>query len=379
MPTPLFPFDLPSILPDLVPMSAKQRESGLLLRATTVMLSLALLTLSVHAQGQPSPVITAPQDVTFNLLANAPQQSLYQLEQTRRFRTPTNQMVSVNEELTVDGNGQGNSPFRLDFLSVVGAPLTSADSVKWSGTYQRFGSLFYEHGSFRVHDPVLAAQNYRIRVFGQGVRINRAIWRVVVFPLRLDKSIWLLDLDALTGIPLYTAEFDSSARVVSELVVTQFAAAAQVSRLPANWAWQPRMSVTALPLTADAVMQFPANTHVIRPATGALMSDYRRVRSHLTDNPFNGERSLVDTFCDGIDEFFVVQTPGRLDPFAGSPSLKLPGGKTSADTIAYYDDPSLRVYEFFQRGVSFQVAGRGSLTRLDGFVKQAYVQAYRQK
>lgn len=332
----------------------------------------------VHAQA-PQPSIGSANDITFQLLARSPYSQLYQVDQLRRFHDRQNQLVEVDESLTVDGNGDRTSPFRLQFRGVVGCALNAQQSQKWSNTYQRYGSLFYEYGSFRVHDADLAAQNYRLLTFGTVLRANRCCWRTVVYPRRLDKSVWLLDLDAETAVPLYVAEFDANGRLVSQVQVTRFATSQQVGRLGSNWEWRPRMQITPIGATDDGQLPFTDDVHVVKPTTGTLMPDYRLLRSHIADDPFNGERSLVDTFSDGIDAFFVVQTPGRVDPFASAPSARLPGGKLPADTIAYYDDPSLRVYQFHQHGVGFQIAGRGSLTRLDQLAKRIYVQAYRQQ
>lgn len=359
-------------------MTSLPNRSGVLHHVCGV--AFALMAMSPAANGQaPQLAISGPQDITFALLARAPYQSLFQTEQTRRFRDRNHQLVEVNERLTVDGNGDRTSPFRLEFLGVVGQTLNSAETQRWDITYQRFGSLFYEHGSFRVHDAALAQRNYRLQTFGTVMRAGHLCWRTVVYPRRLDKSVWLVDLDAETGIPFYIAEFDSSGHPLSEVLVTRFTSAMQVGRLGADWAWKPRMKILPVDIGATQKALLDGKVKVIKPVTDPLMPDYDLLRAHVAQNSFNGERSLVQTYCDGIDEFFIVQTAGRGDPFAMAPSATLPDGKTPADTIAYYDDPTLRVYQFHLRGVSFQIAGRGSLTRLDQLSKQVYVQAFQQR
>ncbi|GAB4142248.1 MAG: hypothetical protein Fur0037_09360 [Planctomycetota bacterium] len=338
----------------------------------------AMLSAFAPAQGQ-QPAIRGPNDVTFELLASAPYGHLVQMEQTRRFLTPAGGFVDVRERVTVDGDGTRTSPFRLDYLGVVGVAPNSPEDQKWAATYGKYASLFYEHGSFRVHDATLAAANYRIHTFGTTTIVGRTCWRGVVYPLRLDKSIWLVDLDSETGIPLHVAEFDSGARLIGELTVTRFAVAAQVQRLGGNWAWSPRMRITPVDPQADTGSLFGPSVHVVSADTSRLMPDYSKLRSHVAENSFNGDRSLVDIYGDGIDEFFVVQTPGRPDPFASGPNALIStktGATKRPDTIAYYDDAALRVYEFHQHGVSFQIAGRGSLARLDQFSRQVYKQAY---
>ena len=94
----------------------------------------------------------------------------------------------------------------------------------------------------------------------------------------------------------------------------------------------------------------------------------------VADNPLNNRRSMVLTYTDGIDEFFVIESPGVPEYFAGLPSQSK-GGVGATNTIARYQDPTMRVLLFWDDGVGFQVAGRGSLGRLDGLAKSIYTQA----
>ena len=140
--------------------------------------------------------------------------------------------------------------------------------------------------------------------------------------------------------------------------------------------WERRQEVVSNNLANADTTGFKGERVFARLLQGTVVgpeaaTDYRAGALTTTDAP-------LDLALEG-DGFFVVQTPGRADPFASSPSGMVPGTKAKGDTIAYYDDPSLRVYEFHQHGVAFQLAGRGSLTRLDQLAKQIYVQAYRRK
>ena len=74
------------------------------------------------------------------------------------------------------------------------------------------------------------------------------------------------------------------------------------------------------------------------------------------------------SYTDGIDQFMVVQTVNVPDPFAG-----LPG--SAANTVGRFRDPAVSALVFWDNGVSFHVAGRGSLVRLDDVARTVYRQA----
>jgi hypothetical protein len=81
------------------------------------------------------------------------------------------------------------------------------------------------------------------------------------------------------------------------------------------------------------------------------------------------------SFSDGIDAFFVIQTPGQFDPLKGAPSSHRAAGGQAPHTIVFFDDPSMRVYLFHHGGRNVTVAGRGSLSRLAQVSRSIYRQA----
>jgi hypothetical protein len=283
-------------------------------------------------------------------------------------------MVEVNERLIVAPSASGDPLFSLTFVGVVGQQVGSTEYTHWQLTYQRYASLFHEHGSFRVRDAAAATSNYSILNFGQCVRANRVAYRAVILPHRLDKSIWLIDVDAITGLVLYSAEYDPSARLLGELEVTQLLSAQSVGRLPANWQWRPLSVVTAYP-DIDHAIAYLADPGLVRPRISDIAGEYSQSRVQVTESPLNLVRSLVVTFTDGIDEFFVIETPGQSNPLDLSPS-SVKGKKTSpSHTIAFYDDPSLRVYLFGEGSVMFEMVGHGAMLRLGQAAKRVYTQA----
>jgi len=113
---------------------------------------------------------------------------------------------------------------------------------------------------------------------------------------------------------------------------------------------------------------------LVHPRLDQQVGEYALQRTHVAEDPLNGARSLVLTYTDCIDAFFVVQAPGAPSPLQVFPNLIQPQG-TRTHTIAYHDDPAQRVYWFGQGDTTFTVAGSGALQRLDAVAKQIYRQA----
>lgn len=314
--------------------------------------------------------ITRPQPVatTFAALAQARLQQDYTAVQVRRFVDAQNQVVSVREQLVVDANGTDVPSFRLDFLGVEGHLPGSALHQQWQQTYARYGSLFHAHGSFTVRDLTKAQQNYTLHDFGLVVRAARQAMRNVVFPDTNDKSIWIVDVDVATAVPLYWAEFDFQFRLLAEVEVVTFQPAIAAPVASAN------------PTSVVHTDYTTAKTHLGNPpglvALPSQMANYALDRIETRDDPLNGQQKLVATYTDGVDEFLVGQAPGTADVFAGlMPSDKDGTPVPTGHTIARFQDAAMRVLLFWEGGVSFQVAGRGSLARLDAVAQQLFLQA----
>jgi hypothetical protein len=324
-------------------------------------------------QGGGLPIQVAT-DVTFPLLARAPFQSSYQADQVRRFLDSSGNLVELQERLTVEGNGTESSPFRLDFVDVLGpkpkGPVAT-QGPKWEGIYADHAGLLFLHSGFRVHDPVLAQANYSIMDFGTARRAGRDVRRVVVYPGRPDKAIWVVDVDTQTGIPLYSAEFDPSARLLGEVEITGLnLGSASIPQTP-NWNWSPRLTITNLTSPQQAATVLTGSPTI--PGVGQIMPEYALHDLHVAANALNASQTVVFGYTDGIDEFFVTEAFGASDPFAPSPMT--PRGAPHTHTIASYDDPGLRAYVFHESGVTFEVIGRGSLRRLEDVAKRVCHQA----
>ena len=320
------------------------------------------------AQVQSGPAIPNGSPVTFQLIAQAPQGVSHDSVRIRRFLDHGAQLVQVREQLRVQADGTSDPAFKLEFLDVVsGSSSTGTARTLWSEVYRKHAGLLHLHGGFRVRNAALAQQNYQLFDFGAGQRLGRAVRRVVVYPNAQDKAIWLVDLDVETGVALYCGEYDSRLQLISELETTTFTWNGPVIELgprsagkPA-WSWRPKMQVNRFQDFARAAAQFV--TAPVQPAVGAIVGDYSQNLVQITEDPVNGDRTLVLGYSDGVDEFFVLQTQGSDNPFLNSPAVRNVNA-TQAHAIASYDDASMRAYIFHEAGTTYWVVGSGSLSRL---------------
>ena len=288
------------------------------------------------------------------------------LVQLRRFRDGQGSVVAVRESLEIDADGSTEPRFALTFLGVEGELTGSPLYLKWQQSYGRHARQLFTHASFRIHDLARAQANYTLHDFGPTVRASRSARRVVVFPQSLDKAIWVIDVDSVTGVALYTAEFDAQMHLLAEVEALSFVPSVQP--LPAA-ATGPGAPVTHATFAA-AMTALASPPGVVDPDV-QLVAEYHLERVETRTDPLNAQAKLVMTYSDGIDQFMVVQSPGTTDFFAGLPA----GPATNGSTIGRYRDPAMSVLLFWEGGVSFQVAGRGALHRLDDLAKRVLLQA----
>lgn len=327
---------------------------ALALAAIGGLLPWAAATAQGDAPANPSPALVA--------LDQAARQQSYSAEQVRRFFDAKGGVTSVRERIDVVANGATTPDFLVTFLGVAGEPAGSPLHTRWQQTYARHGRRFFTQGSFRVTNLGSADANYTAHDFGPTVRAGRSARRFVVFPKTIDKSIWLIETDDATSVPLYFAEFDAQVRLLSEVEATLFttgsAPIAAQSAAP---------TVAADFQAARAMMGDPAE--VVDPAT-QVTGEYQLDKVEVQNDPLNGQWKLTMTYTDGIDQFLVTQTPGTTDSFG-----TLPGKARGMPVIGRYRDAAMSVLVFWEGGVSFQVSGRGSLQRLDAVARSIYRQA----
>lgn len=301
---------------------------------------------------------------TFSSIESADRSTDRTTVQVRRFRDAAGVVVAVRELLVVDAQPPQAQAHSLTFLSVDGHLPGSPVSQKWQQTYAKLADLYFEQ-SFHVRNLSKAQANYTLHDIGPSVRAGRGARRTVVFPSQLDKSIWLLDVDTATGLVLYAVEFDVQLRVLSEVEVVTFSASASL----------PLVTVSSQAATfGAAAAQLGNPVGLVNPTTHAV-AEYSLHRVEVRVDPWNGQQKLVLGYSDGIDQFFVTQKPGSLDPFAGLPGA---GTLDAGSTIARYRDQAMTALMFWDDGVAFEVTGSGALQRLDDLAKRIYAQALSQ-
>lgn len=336
------------------------------LRALAFVAAAALAPVTV-AVAQVDDVGTAPAQPSLQTLDQAQRNQDYTAVQIRRFVTPAApgvpaSVTSVRERLEVAANGTAKPSFALTFVGVEGEPAGSPLHLKWQQTYARHAAQFFAHGSFRVRDLTVASANYTTHDFGAVTRAGRPARRLVVFPTSVDKSIWLVEIDDATAVSLYTAEFDSHLNLLAEVEAVSFVDSVATFTPQASTA-APVADFTA----GKTAMGDPAG--LVEPVLTAT-SEYRLDRVEVQNDPLNGAWRMTLTYTDGVDQFVVVQSPGTPDAFAA-----LPGKANGGAVIGRFRDAAMSALVFWEGGVSFQVAGRGSLRRLDDLAKSVYLQA----
>lgn len=321
----------------------------------------------VRAQADEAGAAQATPAPTLQSMDQALRAQDYTAVQVRRFvvaatATAPAQVTSVREQLEVAANGTTSPAFALTFLGVEGEPAGSPRSQQWQQTYARHGAQFFAHGSFRVRDLAAAGSNYSVHDFGAVARAGRPARRLVVFPASLDKSIWLIDVDDATSVPLYSAEFDAHLHLLAEVEAISFTPSVGVFSPHAT-----NFMAVADFATAKATMGHPSG--VVEPVL-SVTGEYQLDRVEVQNDPLNGSWKMTMTYTDGVDQFVVVQSPGTPDAFANLPA------KTGGDAvIGRFRDAAMTALVFWEGGVSFQVAGRGSLRRLDALAQLVYLQA----
>lgn len=356
---------------------------------TRVLLPIALVALigwPLASQGRPrqqstgtvratgiTPVIQRPADIDFALIQRAMSKLRFESRQLRRVRDGSQQgdWLGVRELLRHDVDSNQQERFELEYIPPETEGLSRAELLHRGERYANNAGFIYSYQSFRVHDVDVAEANYRVYPFLRTQRLGRQVERVLVYPVRWDRSIWLLDLDVETGYPLYCGEYNNQIQLLSEIVVEGFETGETVVNDASRW--KPRMLVTSYD-SVDIALQDLGNRgpKMIREDIEGLPPGYRRIKTQIVEPLARDEKSLVHVFSDGIDTVFLVQTSGAENPFAEL-------GISSADTnaISAYRDLNMAQYTFYSEDVQFLIVGRSSLIDLRSTVEAVYRQAVR--
>lgn len=318
-----------------------------------------------QSPGSPGPSVGP----TFPLLAQALTQQDYSAVELRRFRDDRGNVVVVRDQLVVHSNGSNAPAFDIEFVAVVGETPRSPLTIEWQGVYRRYGRAFFENSSFHIRDVGKAQQNYTLHNFGTTSRAGRLAYRTVVFPQSLDKSIWVVDIDQVSFVPLYAAEFDSSCRFLSEVEIESITFGQVSSSAPPP----PMGGAPVTHPTFSAALVFLGDPPGLVDPLVNLGGDYVLDTIVTKVDPLNARQRVVTTYTDGIDRFMIAQVPNAADVFADLHAMNKSG--PIGHTIGRYRDSSVSMLLFWEGGVAFQVSGKGSLQRLDDVAKSLYLQA----
>lgn len=322
----------------------------------------------VSAQSSGNDVVAPPLPAvpTLQSIEQSVRQQSFTSVQLRRFRVGQGNVVSVRERLQVSANGTLDPLYALDFLGVEGEPPGSPLTRQWQGFYSQQSRQLRGLGSFGLRNLAGATANYTLHDFGPSVRAGRAARRMVVFPNAVDKALWIIDVDTQTHTILYWAEFNTQLHLLNELEVSAFVGTSQPIVIGASGTAPAQFRDFA---AARAYMGQPPE--LVDPIV-SVVAEYTLDKVEVQNDPLNGQWKMTATYTDGIDQFVVVQAPGTQD-FLNTLPIKASG--KNANVIGRYRDPAMTVLVFWEGGVSFHVAGRGSLQRLDDVAQRIYVQA----
>ena len=310
-------------------------------------------------------------DLTFAVLDRAMSECRYEIVHVRWVRDGSQEgrWFGLEEGIHQDIDANGDPRYRLELLRLTAQNLTNDQLDQRRKEYEGRAEFIHLFQSFRVHDVQQAEANYRIYPIDvdEPTRLGRPILRVVVYPLRWDRSIWILDVDTETGYPLYSAEYNNRGQRLSVLIVTEFNPGKGV--VTEDTRWKPTMTVVRYD-SVEAARQALGDRcrHMIDADANDLPPGYKRSVTQTVEDHVTGNMNYVNFFTDGIDNVFLVQTSGAENP------LK-PLREDGAHTVFEYRDLNVAQYVFYQNDVRFMIVGRSALRGLQSAVESMYRKA----
>jgi hypothetical protein len=156
----------------------------------------------------------------------------------------------------------------------------------------------------------------------------------------------------------YSIGSDSRIVLESELIVTSFTANAEVPPLQDESWWAPTMGTKGHPSDLAALEASLGPDRTVISPLSSVPAGFAAQSSVVYTNPYDGSKTAVLSYSDGLDVLFVQQTRSVL---AAQPSgrARTPGLVAARnDVISFMLDGSLTVCRFEHGGVSYQVVGR---------------------
>lgn len=333
----------------------------------------------IRAQGRPSPTAVGQQGIaplTFDMIADAERSLWLDVEQKRRVLDHSGsapRWLEITEHLrSAPAPGGGTPRFRLELLGIGnGAGLSPQELQTRRELYQRHTGYLHLHGSLRIENPYLAAQNYFLVFLSRSQRLNRPVRKYAIIPRQFGANPWVVDIDVATSYPLYRGEFDAAGTLVSELEVTRFEDLRETGNFPASW-WSETLRTTHYPTLDAALAQFP-NSTLHFPRQRDLPPGYQFDGVKVVLDDLRPEPSVVATYSDGIDELFTVATLNAPQPSAP----QVAAGPHDTYALLAYRDLNIGQYMFYDptEQVRYLVVGKGGQLFLGSIARELLVRA----
>lgn len=341
--------------------------------------------ISVPAQGFSTPTpgqgtfgpFSSVATVTFQKIKDAMEIKLGGLviEQIRRVRhvDPRTKAISFpgTQELLKyrPPNKVRDSKFLLTFLGLEGKTLSSGERARLTADFNRQAAYRFNFLGFRISDAAQADSVYTLRFLAYGLRTTkegvRIVYRMVVLPKKGDRSVWLLELDMMTGYPLYAGEYSrfghGRRELATELIVTSMRTG---MRFPygTKW-WAPSLTVQNVSTELAALKTALKTSQVYVATRRHVPSSFLGVRYQVHTDPYKGKTHALLTYTDGIDHIFIRQ---RNVP-------KVTRG--ADDSIAYLDLDGVTQCVFTHKNVQFMVIGRSYKFRVQDISADMFTRA----
>lgn len=348
------------------------RPLGLGIRFAGICAALLVGGASVPAQSVSAPgsgtvgPFAPPWSVTFQHIKDAMESNLggFVSQQVRRVRREDRKTKVVSYPGTLEqlkfrpADALGEARFQLSFEGLEGQALTPGQRSAQRAAFARQAAFRFKFQSFRVSDVAQAEKVYRLVFLAYGKRTTlqgvRPVYRMAVLPRQWDRSLWLIELDVMTGYPLYAGQYSrfggAQRELASELIVTSVRPG---MRFPnsTKW-WAPTLGVRRASTEAAALKAaLPASQKYVR-TRGQIPMSYRSLRYEVHTDPYKGNKHALLIYTDGIDHFFVRQ---RNVPVVA---------RGADDSVAYLDRDGVTQCVFSHKGVEFLVVGRSDGLRV---------------
>lgn len=305
-----------------------------------------------------------PWEVTFDRIERAMAERSYRIVQMRRILDQSDPRVQSHwlgmQELLLHGarSSAGPETFDLQFLGLEGQALSPQQFAARKKAFDEQAGFLYHYQSFRVSDATLADQNYALLFLGVGTRLQRPVYRMAAYSKVGMRTGWLLELDALTGYPLYRGEYDLQGRLVSEVEVTAFddgfrgVVPQRLDPFNSQLESSPQAALTAAGVTGASV-----------PSAAIVPPAYAVHASKVLTDPYTGVKRAIVIYSDGVDEMFVEVAPDSRTAL------------TTGPTIAFFRDPAgITQCTFVDSGSQYVVVGRDTRV-VKGFASNLYTEA----